>query len=545
MGSKLKSQIAGILFLLFAMSVIVVSYFNLSILFEAMRALSEEQSSAFASNIVSWFEKSIPEDGYSEEYVKLRIAQRGDLEEQLRDVRGLRTFKITDGEGRVIYTYGPVQANYPNHRAGVRDALAAGKPVSRLWEYDTEKDLEGHPLDGRSMLLPRLLSFEYFRPVMADGRPVAAYHLSLQVQEMPRRLRIMLLGNILLAFIFLLTAFVAINVWTANAINRPLEFLLQAQDKIGRGDFTARVNLDLPSTNEIVSISASFNRMAADLRRFRKELEIKTVRLEELNQEYRRLNETLESEVEEKTRELKDFFGVVTHDLKVPLAAIQGYVDLLLRAKADPLTDKQARHLHTIAAACSQLLALTRNMMESVKYDAGKINYFMEDFDLADLVEEVRQQLRQAVDEKRIAATVEVPPLCRNVRGDRSKIAQVFSNLLNNSVKFTPIGGKISLRARDRGSHVEVTVTDNGTGISPDQLPHLFEKFTQFHTVEGATSGIGLGLYIVGKILEGHGQTIRVESVLDEGSTFTFTLAKGTRGARAESLEVLAGEGGG
>lgn len=540
MGFKLKSQIAGILFMLFTLTVMILGYFNMSLLFEAMKSLSEEQSGALASNVVSWVEKSLPEEGYSEQYLKLRVAQRGDLTDYLRDVKGLRSFQITDTGGNVIYSYGPVETRFPFQRDVIAEILRTARPSWRLWEYDKPDDVVGHGLDTRSILLPHFLSFEYYRPVLAMGQPVAAYHVSLDVEEMPRRLRIMFLGNLLLSAVFLITAFVAINIWTKHAINRPLDFLLAAQDRIGRGDFTASVNLDLPSTNEIVTISSSFNRMAADLRRFRKELEVKTRRLEELNQEYRRLNERLETEVEEKTSELKEFFGVVTHDLKVPLAAIQGYADLLLRARGEALNEKQQRHVHAIATACSHLLGLTRNMMESVKYDAGKITYFMESFDLAELVVEVRTHLAQALDEKVIRCTVDVPPLCRQVLGDRTKIAQVIANLLNNAVKFTPEGGAIDLRTRDRGTHVEVSVTDTGTGIAPDQVPHLFKKFTQFHTVDGATSSIGLGLYIVGKILEGHGQTIRVDSAPGHGSVFTFTLAKGSHPRNAESLDLLA-----
>lgn len=128
------------------------------------------------------------------------------------------------------------------------------------------------------------------------------------------------------------------------------------------------------------------------------------------------------------------------------------------------------------------------------------------------------------------------------MQGDRTKIVQVISNLVNNAVKFTPEGGAIEIRARDRGPLVEVEVTDSGVGIAEDQIPHLFEKFTQFHTEEGAASSIGLGLYIVHKILEGHGQSIQVESRPGEGSTFTFTLGKGSRIAKAESLDIIVAE---
>jgi signal transduction histidine kinase len=538
-GLKLRSQIAGILFLLFTLTVLILGYFNISILYDAMKSLSEEQSSAMASNIVAWVEKSLPPGGYSEKSLLEHFGGRSDLTAYLRDVKGLRTFQVLDREGEVLYSYGMKMGPLPFHREALQLALLGRTANGRLWEYDSPTDFAGHPMGTHSFITSRFVSYEYYRPVISFGQPVAAYHISLGVEDMPRRMRVMFVGNLLLSAVFLVTAFVAISIWTAHAINRPLEFILQAQERIGRGDFTAHVQTDIPSTNEIISISSSFNRMAADLRRFKKELEIKTRRLEELNAEYKRLNEHLESEVEDKTRELKEFFSVVTHDLKVPLAAIQGYTDLLLRSKGEPLTDKQGRFVQAIATACSHLLGMTRNMMDSVKYDAGKIVYYVEDMDLQTLVEDSMSQVRQTANEKRLTLKAEVPPLCRPVRGDRTKIAQVINNLLGNAVKFTPDDGVVEVRARDRGTQVEVSVSDTGPGIAAEQMSSLFEKFTQFHTVEGASSGIGLGLYIVRKILEGHGQTIRVVSNPGQGSTFYFTLAKGTRAGQAESLDKL------
>lgn len=544
MGLKLKTQIAGILFLLFTLTVSIIGYFNVSLLYEAMKALTEEQSNTAALAVTSWVEKALPVDGYSREYLLVRMAQRSDVTDYLNEVRGLRSFQILSPTGEVLWSF---RQPFPFrlHRDATQQALSRGEPFRTLWEFSPELEVGGRPLEGASdLLLSKDLSYVYYRTVMnpSDGAPLALMRISLGVEEMPRRIRLMFVGNLLLSAVFLVTAFIAISIWTANAINRPLEYILQGQERIGRGDFSAHVAVDIPSTNEIVSISTSFNRMAADLRRFQKELEVKTVRMEQLNQEYRHLNEHLETEVEDKTRELKEFFSVITHDMKVPLAAIQGYADLLMRSRKTPLDEKQLRFVQGISTACTHLLGMTRNMLESVKYDAGRIAYFVEDFDLAEVVDEVISQIGPQAEEKGIRMRADVPPLCRSVQGDRTKIVQVVTNLANNAVKFTPEGGAIEIRARDRGTLVEVEFTDTGAGIAEDQIPHLFEKFTQFHTQEGAASSIGLGLYIVHKILEGHGQTIHVESRPHQGSTFTFTLGKALRTARAETLDSLVPE---
>lgn len=540
MGLKLKTQIAGILFLLFTLTVVMIGYFNLSLLYDAMRTLAEEQSKTVAADVATWAEMNLPSNGYTEQFLHLRMAQHSDFTDYLGKVKNLRTFQILDPDAHVMWTFGCQDDGFPLQRDAVHQVTASGRPLQQLWEYTSAGDVIGRPFDNRtSTFLSPYLAFDYYRPVFdTAGTPVAIIRVALNLEEMPRRVRLMLFGNILLSAIFLLTAFVAISIWIANAINRPLEYILKAQARIGRGDFTARVSVDIPSTNEMASISNSFNRMAADLRRFKQELDVKTVRLEELNSEYKRLNEHLETEVEDKTRELKEFFSLVTHDMKVPLAAIQGYTDLLRRSRNDALNEKQVRFVNGISTACTHLLNMTRNMLEAVKYDAEKINYYIEDFDLLEVVDGVGSQVKQPAAEKGIRVWYDVPPLCRRVQGDRTKITQVVSNLVMNAIKFTPEGGAIEIRARDRGATVEVEVTDTGVGMAPDQISLLFEKFTQFHTQEGATSSIGLGLYIVRKILEGHGQTIRVESRQGEGSTFTFTLAKTAWAGKAESLEA-------
>ncbi|NDD28002.1 MAG: HAMP domain-containing protein [Proteobacteria bacterium] len=543
MGFKLRTQIAGLLFLLFSLTVAITGYFNVSILFDVIKSLAEEQSNTSALAVTSWIERVLPLEGYTSNFLSMRMAQRSDVVDYLGHVRGLRSFQVLTPDGVVLWAYGqPVP--FPLHRDALRQAVQQAEPFRELWVLTPSADVESTPVGGQlGLLLSKEITYVYYRaiPDPTGTRIVGVMRLSLVVDELPRRLRIVVLGNVLLGVVFLVTAFIAISIWTKNAINRPLEMILQGQERIGRGDFSAHVSVEMPSTNEIVSMSTSFNRMSADLRRFQKELEVKTTRMDALNQEYRRLNEQLESQVDDKTRELKEFFSVVTHDMKVPLAAIQGYADLLMRSRRNPLDEKQLRFVQGISTACSHLLGMTRNMLESVKYDAGRITYFMEDFDLADVVREVAEQIRQQADEKSIRFRFEVPPLCRRVVGDRTKIVRVLTNLLNNAVKFTPEGGAIEIRARDRASMAEIEVTDSGVGIAEDQIPHLFEKFTQFHTEEGAASSIGLGLYIVHKILEGHGQGIQVVSSPGRGTTFTFSLPKAVATARVESLETLEG----
>ena len=541
MGLKLKTQIAGILFLLFTLTVVILGYFNMSILYDVLRSLTQEQSLVESSAIASWAQRNLPVNEPSAGQRSNPMQQR-ELTGYLSHVHNLRAFRVLDLKGNVVWQFGHETAPFSLESEAIKQVLSTGQPFYRLWEYAPGTPGHGQVINsGSSLLLSDDVTYHFYRIVTVPegGVPAAVVAVTLNCNEMPRQLRLMLVGNVLLSLVFLLTAFVAISIWTSNAINRPLEFILAAQERIGKGDFSAHVSVDIPSTNEIVRISSSFNHMAAELRSFRKELEIKTALLEELNGEYRRLNEHLETKVEDKTRELKEFFQVVTHDMKVPLAAIQGYVDLLGRTRGEALGEKQQRFVAGISGACAHLLGLVRNMLESVKYDAGKTTYYIEDFSLSALIDEVTLQVGHQAEDRKILLRFDVPPLCRDVSGDSTKITQVVLNLVNNALKFTPEGGTIEVRARDRGAFVEVEVADTGQGIAPEQIPHLFEKFTQFHTQEGASSSIGLGLYIVKKILEGHGQGIRVTSTPGQGSAFIFTLAKGSQAGKAESLDHL------
>ena len=151
------------------------------------------------------------------------------------------------------------------------------------------------------------------------------------------------------------------------------------------------------------------------------------------------------------------------------------------------------------------------------------------DFDLAAAIGNTLSLVRERAQRRNIALASEVDPRIGNVHADERKVKQVLLNLLSNALKFTPEGGAIDVRADLRDTHVAIAVADTGVGIAPDDQAAVFEEFRQVGAASKKVEGTGLGLAISRKFVELHGGTIRVDSEVGKGSTFTFTLPREKR----------------
>lgn len=523
MRLRLKSQMAAFLFALFGSTILLVTYFNVGILSQTLREQAEQESLGIATQLGTFVREVVPDGGFHPGF--LRVSWQGRyLASYFQQIAPFRVMKLYDPEGREIFRFGEAPEARPLIPKLVLQAAREGQPVHELWSREEGGPPGGSRLDSAGPFYRGSVSLEYFRPLrqrVPDAReagPVqAVLYLSLDSPFLVRRLQLIIVGNALLAILFLITAFIAINLWGEHAVNRPLNNLLLAQERLGRGDYTAHVDLDIPSANEMVVLTNSFNRMARELLQYQGALEEKTRRLEQVNTQYRELNASLEHQVEEKTQELREFFSLVTHDLRIPLAAIQGYADLLGRGD---MSAKQARYLRGISSANAHLLELVRNLLDAVRFEAGHVEMLPEVFDLRALIAEVVANVSPAEDRVRL----ELDLASGQVLGDRTRLGRVLTNLLGNALRFSPEGEPVVVRAAEFGETVRVEVCDRGPGIAPENLPHLFEKFRHFQTEDGPSSGMGLGLYIVRRILEGHGRSISVESRLGEGTRFFFDL---------------------
>jgi signal transduction histidine kinase len=227
---------------------------------------------------------------------------------------------------------------------------------------------------------------------------------------------------------------------------------------------------------------------------------------------------------EQAARMREEMVAVVSHDLKNPLATIQMAVSLLLEDLVPDDTAHQLarQQLDAIHRTAERMYRLVHDLLDVAAIEAGQLPVTKSPLSADALVTDALELLRPLAAAKGIALVGDVPPGLPTVAADRERVLQVFSNLGGNAVKFTPRDGRVEIRATGRDRAVEFIVRDTGSGIRPEDLPHVFERFWQARKRERA--GVGLGLAIVKGIIEAHGGEIHVDSEPGQGSRFAFTL---------------------
>jgi signal transduction histidine kinase len=243
----------------------------------------------------------------------------------------------------------------------------------------------------------------------------------------------------------------------------------------------------------------------------------------------------VEAEVKRRTEELQaahdelarlahvkdEFLSVVSHELRTPINYVQGFAGLLATAR---LGAEHEQYLEGISTASRRMLDLVDNLLDSAALKAGQLRLHFEPTDFAELVAEVVHSIGPLAREKRIAVAVDlrtdgVYPL------DRLRVTQILTNLMANAVKFTHRDGQVVVRGYEGDGRLVTEVVDTGVGISPADLPRLFQRFTQLDMgIARKVGGSGLGLSICKALVEAHGGEIGVESTPGVGSTFRFTL---------------------
>ena len=216
-----------------------------------------------------------------------------------------------------------------------------------------------------------------------------------------------------------------------------------------------------------------------------------------------------------------EFIATASHELRTPLTSVQMGVHLLLERAVGELTDKQVEVLSACREDCDRLDQLMRDLLDVSRIEAGESKPSFEEVRTRELLHTATKELRPRVESKGLDFKVEAPIDLPVVRVDRSQVERVLANLVANAIRYTK-DGEIKISAQPRGNAVAVSVSDTGSGIPAEYLPHIFDKFVQ---VPGAaTGGAGLGLAISRLIVEAHGGQISVQSEPSRGSTFTFTL---------------------
>jgi GAF domain-containing protein len=242
-------------------------------------------------------------------------------------------------------------------------------------------------------------------------------------------------------------------------------------------------------------------------------------------------NARLFHEIEDKSRQLaiasqhkSEFLANMSHELRTPLNAIIGFSEVLSQRMFGEINDKQAEYLGDILESGRHLLSLINDILDLSKIEAGRMELEPTEFDLPTTIENTLSLVRERAQRHGITLACSVDERLGRIRGDERKVKQVLLNLLSNALKFTPESGRIDVRAAVGDGTIEISVTDTGLGIAPEDQEAVFEEFRQVGTAAKKVEGTGLGLAISRKFIELHGGKIWVNSQVGTGSSFTFTL---------------------
>lgn len=226
---------------------------------------------------------------------------------------------------------------------------------------------------------------------------------------------------------------------------------------------------------------------------------------------------------QEKESMRKFFITMVSHQLRSPLATVQQNLEIILDGIVGDVPEKQEKLLRRARESISSLLTLIKDWLDLSKIETGKLVETFESLSLLPLLQETIESLRPLAEERNITVALQgdygdIPM----INGDQQSLQQLFTNLINNAIKFNRQGGQVYITLQEKNSYLEVKVSDTGIGIAENDLPFIFDEFHRVRSDETQTvSGTGLGLSIAGKIAEAHSASITVESRVGEGSIFT------------------------
>ncbi len=415
------------------------------------------------------------------------------LQELFRDIRLPDRALITllDSRRRIIY-------RSQSSEAFIGTGVDGSALVTALGDRRTAVTVVKSPLDDveRVYGVARVGATDY---IMTVGVPSATLY------GPARRQLSRLAGFGLLALLCAVTAALLIS----RGIARPLDRLSLAARAFGEGNLAARAPIE--GAPRLARLGADFNAMA-----------------EHIEEREKRLNEL--------DRLKSEFVSNASHELRTPLTTIKALTRLLLRGGLDET--KQREYLETIAVECDRQIDLVLNLLDLSRIEAGAFELSLGRVETAEVLLSCLKSQSRAAEFRRhqlvIMQGAELPAM----RADQKALRRVISNLIENAIKYTPDGGRITLAAHREGDEVEISVTDNGRGIPPQDIPILFDKFHRGRPAPVAAGGalaaalpeleevpgIGLGLYLARNVIEQMSGRISVESEVGRGSTFTLRL---------------------
>jgi signal transduction histidine kinase len=324
------------------------------------------------------------------------------------------------------------------------------------------------------------------------------------------------LGLILLIFASGVSA--AFGYFLSGAITQKLKDLAFGAGKISQGDFSTRVPVE--GRDEVAHLSAAFNEMA--------------MQLEKMSEESKALDEAR-----------RNLVAWASHDLRTPLASLRAMIDALADGvAADP--DTAARYLRQSQTEITRMASLISDLFDLAQLDAGHMPFEYESSSLGDLISDTLAAFTARAQVQSITLTGSAGTGVDPVMMAPDKISRVLQNLVDNALRYTPTDGTITISAARDGENVHVTVRDTGSGISAEDLPHVFDRFYRGEKSRSrAGGGAGLGLAIARRVVQAHGGEMWVDTTSGQGTSMHFTLPKERKelGNEANISGLFAGGG--
>ncbi len=339
--------------------------------------------------------------------------------------------------------------------------------------------------------------------------------------------------QILIYFVFtFLLISAGISLFIVLFVNTPIHRLIEGTRRIAAGDLNYRIKRY--HSDEIGELSKSFDDMTTDLKKSREEIEKWNVKLKnevkKATEKLKKTNQDLNG-ANKKLQELdnmkSDFMRRMEHGSRSHLAVIQSCLSLVLKENYSELNEQQTDLVTTAKRRCSTMLELLDDILLLSYRKSFEAVYLMKPVQVRDIVHMAVEDTHTQAQKKNIEIDIQIPSNFPQVMADPEALKEVFSNLLNNAVKYTEENGTVNVSAKRKKGFLEIEVRDTGIGIAPKDLPEIFHEFyrapnAKSHKVEGT----GLGLAIVKAIVEALHGSLKVQSELGKGSTFTIILPK-------------------
>jgi len=413
--------------------------------------------------------------------------------------------------------------------------------------------------EGKSEISKGILGNDVVTTHVCLGSPDWAVVVELPVEEAYEDVNQELRLTALVVFLCIVLA-VVISVYLSKRITKPIIKLRDATNKVGEGNLD--VNIEVSGKNEIGQLARDFSQMTDNLKKSKnelleaqKDLERKVEqRTKEINEKVNELEKSeaatlnimedlqktvdtlkeTQTTIELQNIQLKkldriksDFLNITSHELRTPMSAIKGYIQMIMKRTLGEITEEQKQALNVIVRNTNRLDNLIQDILDISRLESGTMKFISEPTNIQQMVNEAIETTHSLAETKTIHLHAEVEENLPPIVIDKERIKQVILNLINNAIKFSPNGSTIILRVKKETNNILYEVQDHGRGIPKEHQAKIFDTFYQVDSgMDRKFGGAGLGLSIARGIVLSHGGNIWVESTgtLGEGSTFKFTL---------------------